>query len=413
MKKFFLCVVLVLITEYCGAMQPRILPPPPPPPPPSVLMGPLWSQPSLRVVPQGGALEAGLINAAKKGALPMVKRFLRSRARLGFFDQYGRNELHWAVIGGNIEIVKALLFYAQRITGNRNISVYINRRSAKGLMPIHLAAAHGHLDIAGLLVLHKARFAYQACGFIAQQFAACHGRDSICRFLKYCAEVTIVTAAKRTHLHLAVCNRDEEIIRMLVRVGFSFHQKDVYGLTPFDYARKNGLSREILDLLRGPTTGRFNRQGRMPREVSPQQGQAMLVGPPVGGLNPPVGRLNPPPPPKPCSSLPPLGPAALSPLPCKNHANSFLSDFSSSIQWLPCDALLSHMLLYRSGPPLAGRLNRPDLDAQCAFVDASLCKAEEVDSFDADCDDGETLEQFIDNSDYVLFIAMERNDELE
>lgn len=114
-------------------------------------------QPMLQVVTGGELLVAGvsgwdtgkpdmldrdLVEAVKRGRLPIVLAFLAKGASADARDANGGSALHWAAGGGHPEIVAALL------EAGADPAVC----DAHGLRPLDVARRRGHEEVAALLV---------------------------------------------------------------------------------------------------------------------------------------------------------------------------------------------------------------------------------------------------------------------
>ncbi len=86
-------------------------------------------------------LDRDLIEAVKRGKLPIVVAFLEKGASANARDRQGGTALHWAVGGGHPEIVSLLLEHGADASA----------KDANGLTPLDVARRRKHGDIIALL----------------------------------------------------------------------------------------------------------------------------------------------------------------------------------------------------------------------------------------------------------------------
>jgi len=88
-----------------------------------------------------GMLDRDLVEAVKRGKVPIVQAFLAKGASPDARDAKGGSALHWAAGGGHPEIVAVLL----------EAGADPHVQDANGLTPLDVARRRGHEDVATLL----------------------------------------------------------------------------------------------------------------------------------------------------------------------------------------------------------------------------------------------------------------------
>jgi ankyrin repeat protein len=133
--------------------------------------------------------------ASYKGALDVVKEYLRVDANVKALDENGWTALHHASANGYNEIVQLLLSHQAALTSNENIvnhqesgdvRTIPNNADMKKTTPLHLAVENGHIKVVKVLLNHSSY-------------------DS-----------SLTDGENRTALHLAVMNNNLEIINLLL-----------------------------------------------------------------------------------------------------------------------------------------------------------------------------------------------------
>lgn len=118
---------------------------------------------------------ASLLDAAKKGDLPRVKKLLTPE-NINCRDTAGRNStpLHLAAGYNNYEVVEYLL----------ENGAMVNSTDKGGLIALHNASSFGHLEIAAILIKYNTKVdAVDKWGFTPLHEAAQKGRTQLCALL--------------------------------------------------------------------------------------------------------------------------------------------------------------------------------------------------------------------------------------
>lgn len=114
------------------------------------------------------------------------------------------------------------------------------KKKAEGVTPLHLAAIHGHAEIALALIKAGADVgATDNDGRTALHFAALSGQtDIVLALVKAGADVGAKDSADSTPLHWAASGGNIETIHALIKAGADLYAltNDEKPLTPLDYA---------------------------------------------------------------------------------------------------------------------------------------------------------------------------------
>ncbi|XP_046681911.1 osteoclast-stimulating factor 1-like [Homalodisca vitripennis] len=99
--------------------------------------------PSNYVECQTESVDAPLHEAARRGNLSFLRECLHQGVSATGLDSVGNTALHWACRGGHIECVRELLAQS---------NPPVNAQNKMGDSPLHLAAAHSHLEVLSLVL---------------------------------------------------------------------------------------------------------------------------------------------------------------------------------------------------------------------------------------------------------------------
>ncbi|XP_076332970.1 uncharacterized protein LOC143237510 [Tachypleus tridentatus] len=150
-------------------------------------------------------------------------------------------KIHEAAKSGDLHVIKLLL---------KNDHKRTETVDERGWTPIHLAAAHGHVDIVKFLALEGADIAaLDPSGYTAMHLAAMNGYTNCVEvLLGLGCEIEYVTSEGFTPLHLAVLNAHVDCCNLLLSVGANIMQRDALNRTVHDMAEEYSLD-EISELL--------------------------------------------------------------------------------------------------------------------------------------------------------------------
>jgi ankyrin repeat protein len=116
----------------------------------------------------------GLLTAARKGDLEVVRKFLTRGAQINGGDQYGWTALHCAAFKGHLAIVGELLAHGASVQS----------RDLEGHTPLHCAVEAGHKEVVQLLVGGGADVNVRSArGATPLNMAACLNYAGIIKFL--------------------------------------------------------------------------------------------------------------------------------------------------------------------------------------------------------------------------------------
>ena len=210
--------------------------------------------------------------ASASSHLSIVKLLIERGADVNEQGKEGHTALHNAIIEGSFEIVELLLHH------DANPNIMGHRGGA-----LHLAARHGHLDIAMQLVDKKAILDLQddfkriplhvaaknghakvveylctrgadantqsSPGWTPLQSAASNGHTETAAYLiGEGVDVNLHTKTGMAALHTAIVNGHSGIASMLIRAGATLNSTD-HGLTPLHLAARNGIPELVVPLI--------------------------------------------------------------------------------------------------------------------------------------------------------------------
>jgi len=163
-----------------------------------------------------------LQRAVKCGHLDLVRALVAKRANINFPDNGGYTPLDYAAMGGNGDIMCALLARDERRSGVKNDDALLVPRALMpafgGFTPLHWAAHMGHVHIISLLMEYGGQ-----------------------------GDVNVTDNRGDTPLHLAARYGHADAITALVKVfGADRHLRNEDGCTPIQLARR-GRALEVLE----------------------------------------------------------------------------------------------------------------------------------------------------------------------
>lgn len=184
--------------------------------------------------------------------------------------------IHFAVRGGNINIVKFLLdkgadasmkgfinmtpLHYAATRGRKEIAelliqrgAVVNARDEQNTIPLHYAAYGGYLDVVKLLIEKgadiNAKSDAPVTGNTPLHVAIYEGHHKVIRYLlSKGADVNSTTFDKRTALHYAADRNDVNSVKILIQNGVDL-ASIAYGQTPLEIAEEKGFV-DIVDLLK-------------------------------------------------------------------------------------------------------------------------------------------------------------------
>ncbi|KAB5522809.1 hypothetical protein GE09DRAFT_493396 [Coniochaeta sp. 2T2.1] len=175
--------------------------------------------------------------AARFGAVGLLRLLLARGADLRLQDAAGRTALHWAVRGGFLDAVLAILQHQQQQ------GVEVDARCALGRTPLQWAAKHGHTPVVRILIDCGADPAAESAdGRTALHWAASQGHEAVVELLLDAGVDAEARSRKGwTALHWAACGGKRAIaVRGVVEDPVSEERSDAAGEEPFREEDGNG-----------------------------------------------------------------------------------------------------------------------------------------------------------------------------
>ena len=192
--------------------------------------------------------------AAKQGRDSLVESAIESAKTDSSIDLEAvdpakdRTALHYASSGGYTSIVKSLL----------DAGVDINRQDRYGQSPITLAAVHGHVATARALLAHRANVNLTDQLNMSPLYSAEIGGHYKIAVLLIQNGAALSPNDTYTHdtLCIAAAYGYSEVVLKLIMAGAEPQQKDKFGMTPFQTAKRAGHEKTAQILLE------YTREGR-------------------------------------------------------------------------------------------------------------------------------------------------------
>jgi len=173
--------------------------------------------------------------AAREGDVAAIKRALQKGMDPDKRNWRNGTPLQQAAIAGDLEIVKLLV----------EAGADVNRRGDTYQKPLHFAAQSGHAKIVEYLLAHGAEISRSL------HATAFKGNVDIARILlKHKADINEKGTDEATPLATAVLYRQAELVRFFLEHGADVNSRGLYGSTPLHVAAsKNDLTiaRMLLD----------------------------------------------------------------------------------------------------------------------------------------------------------------------
>ncbi|XP_008205448.1 putative ankyrin repeat protein RF_0381 isoform X2 [Nasonia vitripennis] len=162
----------------------------------------------------------------------IVKLLLSNGANVNDYDMYRKTALHIAVENSDRKMIKLLLEH----------NADVNVKNCNGRTPLHLAVRGRYIDIAKMLLSHGADVNDIIYDFEEYRWTALHiavkNKDEkmIKLLLEYNSNVNAKEDHYRTPLHIASVSHCPDIAKILLNAGADINDADKQGLIPFHLA---------------------------------------------------------------------------------------------------------------------------------------------------------------------------------
>ena len=170
--------------------------------------------------------------AADYGNVDKARELLKhGRYDVNCRDGIGRTPLHWACIGGHVDMVRMLISEFQADTTLHNQSVY-------GDTPLHDAAWRGRGEVALTLITEFGcdTNLQNNDGYTSLHAACVHGHASVVRMVGRYASVLATDKNGDTPLHIAAARRHKECVEALLQLDAPILLRNAAGKTARDIA---------------------------------------------------------------------------------------------------------------------------------------------------------------------------------
>lgn len=184
-------------------------------------------------------IQAKLFEAAKKGNLENVKRYIQKGADINARSINAWTVLHFAALGPSLDVVE---FVVEQ-------QLCVDVKDANGQSPLHIAASHGNTKTV--------------------EFFIKEGNPHI----------NVEDIARKTPLHLASTNGHDKVVELLVKNHANISAKDHLGLSPLHCAIRNNHVAIAKFLLEKDATVDTNEtmSGLTPLYIAAESGSLELV----------------------------------------------------------------------------------------------------------------------------------------
>lgn len=200
-----------------------------------------------------------LMLAAGRGHAGIVQTLLRARASASAVDVAGRSPVHVAALAGHAYVLSLLL--GARAGDTDEVVRLTEQADKRGLSPLALAAARGHVSTARVLLQSNARAdATDSRGFTPMHHASNRGHSTMVTTLGAttlgAASIETVDQLGRTPLHCCCAMGQIAVAEALLTLGTArtsalLLARDLEGRTPLMLAVRNGhlpVVRRLLEL---------------------------------------------------------------------------------------------------------------------------------------------------------------------
>lgn len=209
--------------------------------------------------------DLNLHEAAQQNDVGQMKFLLNRGADIEFRDEMGKNAFHYAVFGGHQEIINMLLDkdaeVSERVSkedsevqkavnkGRQPIHTAVDR---DGKQPIHYAAMGGQIEALEMLLGKGAQLdATDNAGKTPLHSAVLSGNvDMIANLKEKGADLNAQDKDGRTPLHMAVLLGQTAVVQKLLELGANRYILDKRGDEPYDVAKELGET-QAQELLKG------------------------------------------------------------------------------------------------------------------------------------------------------------------
>jgi len=174
-----------------------------------------------------------IYSASALGMTDRVRSLIRAdRKAAGKAGYYDLTPLHWATMGGHLDVMRLLIANGADP----------NAKAKDGVTPIYGAIAYDHHEATDMLISKGASVKMKATGGLTPLHHACsYGREKLVRvFLDKGAPVDERDTQRDTPLHYASRKGHEKVVAVLLRNRAEAKAKNKRGETPLDLARAGG-----------------------------------------------------------------------------------------------------------------------------------------------------------------------------
>ncbi|RDD42068.1 Transient receptor potential cation channel subfamily A member 1 [Trichoplax sp. H2] len=214
-----------------------------------------------------------LINACRKGHQEVVDILLNNKVDTQISDGSERTCLHWAVLSGNIEIIRLLI--------NCNSKELIGKADRNGSTPFHYSAEGGYYEILDFFLQNKANPTKEDDEeHTPLHLAAMNGHTS-CVSILLAADSSIINDANikgQTPVHLACKRGHIACVKVLLQYGANLSRTDDYRLSPLEYTAIYGHPETMKILLESKASiNTTDRNKNTPLHLAAKYGNTKII----------------------------------------------------------------------------------------------------------------------------------------